>query len=114
MGGNGSGRVAEIIYVRHDGARHQVDVAIDRSVMEGAVDNGVPGILADCGGACSCATCHVYIDEEWRQRVGGPNEIEEAMLQLAIEPRENSRLSCQIKIRAEFDGLVVHLPATQV
>jgi 2Fe-2S ferredoxin len=80
--------------------------------MQGAVTNGVPGIAAICGGACSCATCHVYIDEAWQSRTGARNDLEESMLEMADDLKPNSRLACQIKITAELDGLVVHIPDT--
>lgn len=81
--------------------------------MEGARRDEIPGIDADCGGACSCGTCHVYVDETWVARVGGPSANERDMLELAVDVRSNSRLSCQIQVRPELDGLIVHLPATQ-
>jgi 2Fe-2S ferredoxin len=78
--------------------------------MQGAVTNGVSGIAAICGGACSCATCHVYIDETWRSRTGARNDLEESMLEMADDVQPNSRLACQIKMTEELDGLVVHIP----
>ena len=81
--------------------------------MEGARSNDVPGIVADCGGCMSCATCHVYIAPEWLDRVGRAQKDEEAMLELAIDPQENSRLSCQVIVTSELDGLVVHIPEAQ-
>jgi len=82
-------------------------------VMETAIINGVPGIVAECGGACSCATCHVYVDDAWTDVVGGPSPMEEDMLDFAFEVKPNSRLSCQIKVRDEIDGLLVRVPARQ-
>lgn len=83
------------------------------TVMEAAVKNAVPGIEAECGGACSCATCHVYVDDEWREKTGQPDEMEEDMLDFAFDVRDSSRLSCQIKVSDELDGLVVHVPEKQ-
>ena len=103
----------QITYIAHDGTRYVQDVAVGVSVMEGAIKNGVPGIDAECGGACSCATCHVKIDPAWADRVGGPNEIEEAMLEAAPAIDRFSRLSCQIRVAPEFDGLIVHIPEAQ-
>ncbi len=99
----------KVIYIDVDGERHEVDVASGLSVMEGAVANGVAGILAICGGSCACSTCHAYIDEAWRDAVGPPNEIEDSTLELANERREGSRLTCQIVMRDELDGLVVQV-----
>ena len=99
----------------HSGTAHVVDVPIGLSVMRGAIDNNVPGIDADCGGECACATCHVYIEPEWETRVGNPVEgtLEASMLSFAAVTQDNSRLSCQIEMRAELDGLVVRLPDGQ-
>jgi 2Fe-2S ferredoxin len=82
--------------------------------MEAAIANTVPGIVAECGGACSCATCHVYVDDEWTEKVGGPSEMEEDMLDFAFDVRPTSRLSCQIRLTDELDGLVLHVPEEQV
>lgn len=106
-------RVTKIIYIEHDGTEHIADVANGSSVMEGALANGIDGITADCGGCCACATCHVYIEKEWWDRVEAPQEFETSMLESAVEPRESSRLSCQIKISDALEGLKVHLPASQ-
>ena len=105
--------MAKITYIEHDGTEHTVEVRNGLSVMEGAVKNNVPGIDADCGGACACATCHVHIDEAWRARVGGPSAMEESMLDFAEDVEENSRLSCQIKVKPELDGLIVRMPESQ-
>lgn len=102
-----------IIYLEHNGTRHEVEVAVGMSVMEGAVSQGIPGIVAECGGSCSCATCHCYVDEAWLDRVGEPEAMEAAMLPFALEPRDNSRLSCQLEVTEELDCLVVRLPAAQ-
>lgn len=103
----------KITYVLHDGSRHEVDAALNTTVMENAIKNSVPGIEAECGGACACATCHVYVDEEWQAVTGGPEMMEEDMLDFAWEPKPGSRLSCQIKVSEEMDGLVVHVPEQQ-
>lgn len=90
-----------------------VDSSSGLTLMEAALENNVPGIIAECGGACSCATCHVYIDEKWRNRVGAPNIMEDDMLDFAYDRRENSRLSCQIVLDESLDGLVVYIPERQ-
>ena len=105
--------MAKIIFITHDGKEHIVDVAPGWSLMEGAVKNNVPGIDADCGGACACATCHVYVDDAWQEKVGGPTPMEEDMLDFGYDVRPNSRLSCQIKVTNELDGLVVSTPERQ-
>jgi 2Fe-2S ferredoxin len=102
-----------ITYIEHDGAEHVVEVKAGLSVMEGAIRNNVPGIDADCGGACACATCHVYVDEAWREATGGPSAMEESMLDFAEEVQPTSRLSCQIRVSDALDGLVVRLPENQ-
>ena len=103
----------KIIYHAFDGTRFDVDAASGSTVMENAVRNDVPGIEAECGGACACATCHVYVDEAWMPKVGGPEAMEEDMLDFAHEPKANSRLSCQIKVTDELDGLEVRVPSEQ-
>ena len=103
----------KITYIEHNGAEHVIDVKSGLSVMEGAVKNNLPGIDADCGGACACATCHVYVDEAWVAKTGAKGAMEESMLDFAEGVQPNSRLSCQIKISAELDGLVVRLPESQ-
>ena len=100
-------------FITHDQAEHEVHVAAGTTVMHAAIDNGVPGILADCGGACSCATCHCYVDDAWVEKTGAADEVEAEMLDFVMEPKETSRLSCQITVSDELDGLVVHLPASQ-
>jgi len=105
--------MAKITYIEHDGTEHQVDVAEGLSVMEGAVRNLIPGIDADCGGACACATCHVYVDEAWREKTGTRSAMEESMLDFADGVEDNSRLSCQIKVTADLDGLIVRTPEYQ-
>lgn len=103
----------KITYIEHNGTEHTIDAEEGVSVMEAAVKNMVPGIDADCGGACACATCHVYVDEAWREKTGKPESMEESMLDFAAEPKENSRLSCQVKVTAALDGLIVRLPEFQ-
>lgn len=105
--------MAKITYVEHDGTEHVVDVEDGLTVMEGAIRNMVPGIDADCGGACACATCHVYVDEAWSGKTGERSSMEESMLDFASDVRDNSRLSCQIKVSSELDGLLVRLPEEQ-
>ncbi len=103
----------KIIYVEHNGTRHEFEGEKGLSVMEVGVKNMVPGIDADCGGACACATCHVYVDDAWVAKTGKPEAMEESMLDFASEPKETSRLSCQITVKDELDGLIVHLPEFQ-
>jgi 2Fe-2S ferredoxin len=102
-----------ITYITHDGETHAVEGDVGATVMETAVRAMVPGIEAECGGACACATCHVYVDPAWRETVGSPSPMEEDMLDFAYDVREGSRLSCQIKISAAMDGLVVRVPERQ-
>src|SRR5271165_2387102 len=103
----------KITYIEHNGAEHVIDVKTGLSVMEGAVKNNIPGIDADCGGACACATCHVYVDEAWKEKTGTPSPMEEDMLDFAFDVRPESRLSCQIRLKPELDGLVVRIPEHQ-
>ncbi len=105
--------MTKLTYIAMDGTRFEVDAKDGTTVMENAIRNSVPGIEAECGGACSCATCHVYVDEAWVDVVGGPHTMEEDMLDFAYDLRPTSRLSCQIKVSPELDGLVVHLPERQ-
>ncbi|MFT5390551.1 MAG: 2Fe-2S ferredoxin [Gammaproteobacteria bacterium] len=104
-----------ITYIEHDGTPHNVDVAVGNTVMDGAFDNNVPGIDADCGGECACATCHVYIDSAWIEAVGPipTGSTEESMLSFAAVTEETSRLSCQIPVTEALDGLVVRMPEGQ-
>ncbi|MBX3578117.1 MAG: (2Fe-2S)-binding protein [Rhizobiaceae bacterium] len=105
--------MAKITYIANDGARFEVEAENGSTVMENAIRNAVPGIEAECGGACACATCHVYVDEAWTAAVGEPESMEEDMLDFAFDVRPNSRLSCQIKVRDDLDGLVVTVPERQ-
>lgn len=107
--------MAKITYIEHNGTEHVVDVANGLTVMEGARDNGVPGIEADCGGACACSTCHVYIAEDWVEKLPAKDAMEADMLDFAWEPDPvRSRLTCQIKVTDALDGLVVNLPEKQI
>lgn len=107
--------MARITYIEFNGTRHEVDVRPGLTVMEGARDNGIPGIEADCGGACACSTCHVYVDATWVDRIPARDAMEEDMLDFAYEPDPlRSRLTCQIRVTDELDGLVVHLPERQI
>ena len=105
--------MAKITFVEHSGKEHVVDVKSGLTVMEAAVKNNIPGIDADCGGACACATCHVYVAQDWLAKTGTQSAMEESMLDFAENVESNSRLSCQIKISDELDGLVVNLPESQ-
>ncbi len=105
--------MAKITYIEHNGKSHTVDVANELSVMEGAVQSNIPGIDADCGGACACATCHVYVDEKWFDKLKKKDDTEQDMLDLAYQPNKFSRLSCQITVTDELDGLVVKMPLKQ-
>jgi 2Fe-2S ferredoxin len=105
--------MAKITYIEHDGTEHTVEVDNGITVMEGAIRNLVPGIDADCGGACACATCHVYVDEAFKDKTGERTSMEDSMLDFASDVRDNSRLSCQIKVSEALDGLVVRLPEEQ-
>ena len=97
--------MAKITYVEHNGTEHVVDVANGLTVMEGARDNNIPGIEADCGGACACSTCHVYVDPDWVEKVPAKDDMEEDMLDFAFEPDPaTSRLTCQIKVTDALDG----------
>jgi ferredoxin, 2Fe-2S len=103
----------KVTYIEHNGSQHTVDVPIGLSVMRGAIDNGLPGIDADCGGACACATCHVYVDPAWQGKIPAIEARETEMLGFTAEAMENSRLACQIPVTAELDGLVVRMPEAQ-
>jgi ferredoxin, 2Fe-2S len=105
--------MAKVTFKQPDGTETTVEAAAGVTVMEAAKINLMSGIEAECGGACACATCHVYIDANWVEKTGKPNEMEEDMLDFAFDVRETSRLSCQIKISDELDGLVVEVPEKQ-
>ena len=106
--------MAKITYVEFGGKEHVLDVEPGYSVMQGAINNNVRGIIAECGGACSCATCHVYIDESWADKLEKKSEMEEAMLEAVMDEQPTSRLSCQIKVTEALDGLIVRMPPKQV
>ena len=103
----------KITYIEHGGKEHKIDVSNGLTVMEGAIQNDIPGIDADCGGAMACATCHVYVKEEWFDKLPKKENGEEDMIDMAYEPNKFSRLSCQITVSDEIDGLVVQLPKKQ-
>ena len=103
----------KITYVEFEGKSHTVEVPSGLTVMEGAVQNNIPGIDADCGGGMACATCHVYVKEDWFDKINKKNEGEDDMLDQAYEPKKNSRLSCQIIVSDDLDGLVVDMPEKQ-
>ena len=105
--------MAKISFVDHSGETRTIDVENGATVMEAAIRNAIPGIEAECGGACACATCHVYVDPGWKAKTGEQGELEASMLDIANNPQPNSRLSCQIRVTEELDGLVVNLPQSQ-
>lgn len=107
--------MAKITYIEHSGKEHVVDVSNGLTVMEGARDNNIPGIEADCGGACACSTCHVYVDDAWVEKLPTKDAMEEDMLDFAWEPDTvKSRLTCQLKVTDALDGLVVRMPEKQI
>ena len=106
--------MTKITYKEHNGKEHTVDVQDGLTVMEGAVQNDIPGIDADCGGSMACATCHVYVKDEWYDKLDEKSEGEDDMIDQAYEPKKNSRLSCQITVSDKIEGLTVHLPKKQV
>ena len=103
----------KITYIENTGKSHSIEVANGLTVMEGAVQNDIPGIDADCGGGMACATCHVYVNEEWLDKLPAKEDGEEDMLDMAFEPKNNSRLSCQLIVSDELDGLIVNIPSKQ-
>ena len=105
--------MAKITYIDSAGTARTIDAEVGSTVMETAIKNDVPGIEAECGGACARATCHVYVDEAWREKVGGPSPMEEDMLDFGYDVKPNSRLSCQIKVSDALDGLIVRTPERQ-
>ena len=105
--------MAKITYIEHNGKSHTIEVASELTVMEGAVQNDIPGIDADCGGGMACATCHVYVKEDWLNKLPKKEDGEEDMLDMAFEPNKFSRLSCQLTVTDELDGLIVQLPSKQ-
>ena len=106
--------MAKITYINHAGEARTIDVPVGWSIMEGAIQNDIDGIVAECGGGCACATCHVFVDEGWLARTGEPASMEEDMLECtAVDKTNASRLSCQIKVTDDLDGLIVHMPERQ-
>lgn len=105
--------MAKIIYVDHEGTERPIEASNGESVMEAAIKNSIPGIDADCGGACACATCHVYVDEAFMEKVGTPEDMEQSMLDFAENVQSNSRLSCQITVSDDLEGLKVTTPESQ-
>ena len=105
--------MAKINFITHENQTYTVDIQNGLTVMEGAVQNDIPGIDADCGGGMACATCHVYVNEEWLDKLPTKEDGEEDMLDMAFEPKKNSRLSCQITISDDLDGLTVNIPSKQ-
>ena len=105
--------MTQVTFFDPAGTEHKVNVEKGTSLMQAAMDNGIDGIVAECGGACSCATCHCYIDESWVAKVGDPSDIEKDMLDCVIDPQPNSRLSCQVIVDETLEGLVVRLPKSQ-
>lgn len=103
----------EVIFIEPDGTEHSVDVSVGTSIMQGAVEHLVPGIEGDCGGLCACGTCHVYVPEDWRGACGAADELETGILEFAFGVDDRSRLSCQIVMSDELDGLRLHLPKRQ-
>ena len=105
--------MAKITYITHENEKHTIEVQNGLTVMEGAVQNNIPGIDADCGGGMACATCHVYVKEDWFKRIPKKEDAEVDMIDMAFEPKKNSRLSCQIIVNEELDGLEVTTPEKQ-
>ena len=105
--------MSKIKYIEFNGNEHEIEVSNGLTVMEGAIKNKIPGIDADCGGACACATCHVYVDNKWIEKLSPKDDSEEDMLDFAFEVKSNSRLSCQITVSDELDGLIVNMPEKQ-
>ena len=103
----------KITYIESNGNSKTIDVANGLSVMEGAIQNNIPGIDADCGGGMACATCHVYVKEEWLNKLDKPEDAEQDMIDMAFEPKKNSRLSCQLIVSDKLDGLIVTTPSKQ-
>ena len=103
----------QITYIEFNGTSHTVDAPEGATLMEVAIENEIPGIDADCGGGCACATCHVFVADDWRDATGAPDAMESSMLQLAEGVSESSRLSCQINLNSSHDGLVVRMPESQ-
>ncbi|HEX8539251.1 MAG TPA: 2Fe-2S iron-sulfur cluster-binding protein [Cystobacter sp.] len=105
--------MTKIKFIEADGKEHEVEAQEGQSVMQAAVSHLVPGIVAECGGFASCATCHGYVDEAWLKKLPPPDEAEAAMIECAFHVRPNSRLTCQLKVKPELDGMVIRLPVSQ-
>jgi 2Fe-2S ferredoxin len=105
--------MAVVTFIEPSGNAREVHIENGTSLMQAAMDNGVEGIVAECGGACSCATCHVYVDDNWVGKTGQPGDVEKDMLECVLDPKDNSRLSCQVFVTDDMDGLVVTVPASQ-
>ena len=105
--------MGRVTYIESNGEQHQVNLENGQSIMQGALDNLIEGILGECGGCCSCATCHCYVDDTWLEKVGAPDAMEKDMLDSVVDPKSSSRLSCQIQMSDDLDGLVVRLPESQ-
>ncbi len=106
--------MGKITFIEHDGTEHLAEIEEGKSLMQAALDNGVPGIDADCGGSCACGTCHVIVDAQWLAKTGSATEAEEQMLDLTPEKAASSRLSCQVQLSELMDGMVVRLPEFQM
>ena len=106
--------MTKITYVQADGSSQTVEAAPGSTVMETAIDNDIEGIVAECGGACSCATCHVYVENHWLDKLPAPDSLEDGMLDCVIDRQPNSRLSCQIRVSDEIDGIVIRVPDSQI
>ncbi|OGB82075.1 MAG: (2Fe-2S)-binding protein [Burkholderiales bacterium RIFOXYC12_FULL_60_6] len=106
-------KTAKVVFIEHNGAEHVVDADIGGSLMQAAINNLVPGIEADCGGLCACATCHGYVDPAWMDKIPPKNRGETDLLVSAVNMHPESRLTCQIKVQEELDGIIVRLPASQ-
>ena len=104
----------KITFIQPDGAAATVEIANGLTVMEGAVESGIPGILAECGGSCSCSTCHCYVADGWTEMLPPPDDDESGLIEFAWEPRESSRLTCQLRVTDALDGLVLYVPAQQL
>ena len=103
-----------VTFIQADGSSSEVEALSGDSIMETAIDNDIDGIVAECGGACSCATCHVYVEDQWLGKLPAPDALEDGMLDCVIDRRPNSRLSCQIRVSDEIDGITVHVPSAQI
>ena len=106
--------MVRVVFIKADGSEREIEAPVGETLMQAGINNGIDEILADCGGALSCATCHVHIAKAWMDRAGAPGEEESAMLEMAVDPDEQSRLSCQIELSEALDGLTVLLPASQL